>query len=225
MPRTIVFDVNETLLDMQVLAPVFAEVFGEAGALKEWFSLVLMQSQTSALAGPYFDFAQLGGAVLEMMGAVRQRPVSAADQRRVLDGLLRLPAHPEVKEALQVLREAGLRLVTLSNSSQQAVDQQVANAGLSEYFERNFSVSSVERFKPAPEAYRYVASELGGTTAELRMVAAHAWDVLGAMRAGCAAAFVARSGKTLFPLVAPPDIVGADLQAVARQIVERETAA
>jgi 2-haloacid dehalogenase len=43
------------------------------------------------------------------------------------------------------------------------------------------------------------------------------------MRAGCAAAFVARPGQTLFPLALPPDIVGRDLREVTDRIIEIET--
>jgi len=54
----------------------------------------------------------------------------------------------------------------------------------------------------------------------VRLVAAHAWDVAGATSAGCAAAFVARPGKVLDPLVEPPpDVVGADLAEVAERIL------
>ncbi|CAA9482597.1 MAG: hypothetical protein AVDCRST_MAG12-1604, partial [uncultured Rubrobacteraceae bacterium] len=55
-----------------------------------------------------------------------------------------------------------------------------------------------------------------------RLVAAHAWDVIGAMRAGCAAAFVARPGMVIDPLAGPPDVVGADLSAVAASIIAAE---
>jgi 2-haloacid dehalogenase len=54
------------------------------------------------------------------------------------------------------------------------------------------------------------------------MVAAHAWDIVGAIQAGCAAAFVARPGKVLYPLGPAPDIVGPDLRAVAEQIAARD---
>lgn len=136
--------------------------------------------------------------------------------------MLNLPPHPEVKEALELLRARGLRLVTLTNSSADAVDQQIRNAGLAGIFERNFSVSSVQRYKPAPEPYRMVATELGLQTSNLRLVAGHGWDVLGAMRAGCAAAFVERPGQALLPLVPAPDVRGRDLLAVAQRIVALE---
>jgi 2-haloacid dehalogenase len=97
-------------------------------------------------------------------------------------------------------------------------------ANLEEYFERNFSVETVRKYKPAPEPYRLVATEFGVLMGQLRMVAAHAWDVGGAMRAGCAAAFVARPGKAGFPLFPSPEIAGNDLGEVAEAIIKVELA-
>ena len=112
--------------------------------------------------------------------------------------------------------------MTLTNSSQQGVEQQIKNAGLSEFFERNFSVDSVRRYKPAPEPYRMVASELKLPPDRLRLAAAHAFDIIGAMRVGYAAAFVARPGKAPFPLTPAPDIIGSDLAEVAGRIIETD---
>jgi 2-haloacid dehalogenase len=90
---------------------------------------------------------------------------------------------------------------------------------LTEFFERSFSVDTVRRFKPAPEPYRFVAKELAVAASTVRMVAAHAWDVVGAMQAGWAAAFVARPGKVLCPLAPTPDIVEPDIGASATRII------
>jgi 2-haloacid dehalogenase len=155
----------------------------------------------TTLAGPYSDFGSIGGAALDMTAAARGMTLSSADRSRILQGMLTLPAHPDVRDGLQTMRQAGLRLVTLTNSAPAAVQQQLTNAGLNAFFERMFSVDTVRRFKPAAEAYRSVADALGLPTDRLRLVAAHAWDVMGALRAGCAAAFVARPGKVLYPVV------------------------
>ncbi len=58
-----------------------------------------------------------------------------------------------MKQALGVLKNAGLRMVTLTNSSQKAVEQQVHNAGLSDFFEKNFSVDSIKRSRPVNTAF------------------------------------------------------------------------
>jgi 2-haloacid dehalogenase len=223
MPRVIVCDVNETLLDLGALEPHFKEAFGDGRVLQDWFTNVLLYSEVATLAGPYSDFASIGGAALDMVASARGTTLSSADRSRILQGMLTLPAHPDVRDGLQAMRDAGLRLVTLTNSAPGAVQQQLANAGLTAFFERSFSVDAVRRFKPAAEPYRSVADALGRPVDRLRLVAAHAWDIVGALRAGYSAAFVARPGKALYPLGPTPDIVGPDFKSVAQQIVVAES--
>jgi len=141
------------------------------------------------------------------------------DQQAVADQLRRLPAHPEVAEALRRLRDAGLRLAALTNSTQEVASAQLAHAGLIDRFELVLSADAVGRLKPAPEPYRMAAERLGVAVDQVRLIAAHAWDVAGAARAGCATAFVARPGKVLDPLVERPEIIGADLAEVAEVIL------
>lgn len=222
-PRIIVLDVNETLLDVSALEPLFARVFGNAGVVQDWFSTVLLYSQVTTIAGPYANFGQIARASLQMAAAARGLALAPADEADILKGLVSLPAHPDVHDGLEKLRTAGFRLVTLTNSTPTAVEQQLKNAGINDYIERKFSVDTVRLFKPAPEVYHYVATELRVSPAQLRIVAAHAWDVLGAMRAGCSAAFIARPGKVLYPLAEKPDITGRDLRAVADEIVRRDS--
>ncbi|MQA29195.1 MAG: haloacid dehalogenase type II [Luteitalea sp.] len=217
--RIIVFDVNETLLDVTALEPLFAQAFGDLRVLREWFATVLLYSEVVTLAGPYADFTAIGGAALDMIATSRGVALSAGDRTNIVAGMRALPAHPDVRDGLTRLKEAGFRLVTLTNSAPAAMEQQIGHAGLSDCFERTFSVDAVRRFKPAPEPYRFAATQLGVGTGSLRMVAAHAWDVLGAMQAGCAAAFVARPGKAVYPLGPAPDIIAPDLRAIAEQIV------
>jgi 2-haloacid dehalogenase len=59
-------------------------------------------------------------------------------------------------------------------------------------------------------------------TMPLCLVAAHAWDVAGALRAGCRAAFTARPGMVLDPLAPRPDVVGADLAEVATALLRSD---
>lgn len=222
MARVIVCDVNETLLDLGALAPHFKQAFGDGRVWQDWFGTVLLYSEVATLAGPYSDFSSIGRAALDMTATSRGVVLSASDRAQILQSLLTLPAQPDVRDGLQAMRDAGLRLVTLTNSAPAAVQQQLANAGLAPFFEHSFSVDTVKRFKPAAEAYRSVAESLGLPVDRLRLVAAHAWDVVGALRAGCAAAFVARPGKVLYPLGPKPDITGPDFRSVAKLIVAAE---
>jgi 2-haloacid dehalogenase len=127
-----------------------------------------------------------------------------------------------VAGALRRLRDAGLRLAALTNSTEQVARAQLEYAGLIDLFELVLSADTVRRLKPAPEPYRMAAERLGVAVDQVRLIAAHAWDVAGAGRAGCATAFVARPGKVLDPLVERPEIVGADLAEVADAILAVE---
>lgn len=222
MARVCVFDVNETLLDLGALDPHFERVFGDAGVRRLWFQQLLQSAMVATITGAYSDFGTIGGGALEMTAARRGVTVSDEDRARILNGMRELPPHPEVEEALSRLRGAGLRMAALTNSTQEVAEAQIENSALGGYFERVLSADTVGRLKPAPEPYLMAAESLGVAPGEVRLVAAHAWDVAGALRAGCAAAFVARPGMVLDPLVGTPDVVGADLGEVADGILALE---
>lgn len=220
MASVCVFDVNETLLDLGALDPHFERAFGDAAVRRVWFLQLLQSALVATVTDAYSDFGTIGGAALEMVAEREGVDLSDEDKQRILGGMRELPPHPEVAESLDHLRDAGLRLATLTNSTQQVAEAQMENSGLRGYFEQILSADSVKRLKPAPEPYRMAAEALGVEVSEVRLVAAHAWDVAGALRAGCAAAFVARPGMVLDPLVERPDVVGADLREVADRILE-----
>ena len=222
MARVCVFDVNETLLDIGSLDPLFERAFGNAGVRRSWFLQVLQSAFVATITDTYSEFGAIGAAALEMTAEREGVRLSEEDRRAILGGMRELPPHPEVPAALDLLRDAGLRLAALTNNTAEVAEAQLENAGLSDRFEKILSADAVRRLKPAPEPYRAAAEALGVGTAGVRLVAAHAWDVAGAMRAGCAAAFVARPGMVLDPLAEPPDVVGADLSEVAASIIAAE---
>ncbi len=218
-PAVLAFDFNQTLIDFDALRPAFAEFFHDAAALDEWFSLLLHYSTVVTLTDSYSDFSALGRAVFSMLAEGKGLRVSEEERSRVFQAMLSLPAHPEVPEALARLRAAGFRMVVLTNSPHASVDVQIRKAGIAQYFDEVISVDSVHRFKPDLEVYRYAARHLGVATGELMLIAAHAWDVYGAIQAGCRGAFVARQRRPLFPLGPKPEISAPDLQAVADAIL------
>jgi 2-haloacid dehalogenase len=222
MARVCVFDVNETLLDLGSLDPHFEEVFGDASMRRAWFSQLLQSAFVSTITGAYSDFGTVGATALQMVAEREGAVLSDAERQKILGTMRELPPHPEVAESLERLRDAGFRLATLTNSTQQVAEAQIQNSGLRSYFEQILSADSVRRLKPAPEPYRMAAESLGVEMGGVRLVAAHAWDVAGALRAGCAAAFVARPGMVFDPLVERPDVVGTDLGEVADRILEAE---
>jgi len=210
-----VFDVNETLLDMAALDPLFERTFGDAAVRREWFAQMLGLALTATITGEYRPFGEHGAAALEMLGERRDVPV---DPEPLRDGMTSLPAHADVRPALERLREAGVRLATLTNSTLEVAEAQLRFAGIRELFEASLSADSVQRLKPAPEPYRHAAEQLGLPIGEVLLVAAHGWDVAGAMSAGARAAFVARPGMVRDRRGREPDLVVADLAELAERL-------
>ncbi len=189
---------------------------------KAWFAQFLQSALVSTVTNSYKKFGDIGIAALEML-ATRQGVSLVEEHRRLIrDGMQHLPAHPDVRESLDELRQAGIRLATLTNSTEEVAEAQLKNAGIRDYFEQVLSADTVRRLKPAPEAYRMAANRLGVRIDRVRLVAAHFWDIAGALRAGCAAAFVARPGMVLDPLFERPDVIGVDLHEVSGEILRRE---
>jgi len=218
--RVLVFDVNETLLDLSALDPHFQRVFGDAKVRVEWFQTMLQSAFLTTITGPYKPFGDHFRAALAMTALRRGVQVSSEDERAILAGVRQLPPHRDVRPALERLRSAGFRLAALTNSTREVEEAQLRNARLADLFEKALSADSAKRLKPAAEAYESAARELGVSVGEIRMIAAHAWDVQGALRAGCSAAFVERPGTLWNPLLERPDIIAPDLEGVATRVIE-----
>jgi 2-haloacid dehalogenase len=222
MGRVQVFDVNETLLDLGAMDSHFERIFGDAGVRVAWFAQMISSALVATVTGPYRQFGAHAMAALEMTADQAGVTLGDDDKEAVAAQLRRLPAHPEVAGALRRLGDAGLRLAALTNSTEEVARAQLEHAGLISLFELVLSADTVGRLKPAPEPYRMAAERLRVPVGQVRLIAAHAWDVAGAARAGCVTAFVARPGKVLDPLAEPPRIVGADLTEVADAILAAE---
>jgi 2-haloacid dehalogenase len=225
MRRVQVFDVNETLLDLAALDPHFQRIFGDAGVRVAWFEQMIQSALVATVTGVYHQFGSLAMAALETTAERAGVELADDDKKAVAAQMRQLPAHPEVAGALRRLRDAGLRLASLTNSTEQVARAQLEHAGLLDAFELVLSADTVRRLKPAPEPYLMAAERLGVAVGDVRLIAAHAWDVAGAARAGCATAFVARPGKVLDPLVERPEIIGANLAEVADAILAVDGAA
>jgi len=219
----LVFDVNETLLDLTSLAPFFHETFGHAQVMRQWFAEQILYSQTLTLSHRYVPFGELAVAVLNMVARIHHLTLTAAQIDTFKRLMATLPPHADAQPVLDMLSEAGFRMVTFTNSSTEAGKSVLAQSGLDRFFEQQFSVEASGCFKPAAAAYRCVADQLHHEPAQLRLIATHTWDIIGAMGCGWKGALLTRPGNAPLELGEQPDIIGATLQILAQRIVMQDS--
>ncbi len=216
----VVFDVNETLLDLSVLRPGFDELFGDgAAAMREWFPSLLHASLVTNELKSYESFGQLASRALRSMAARRSVTLPEELAADLLKPFRSLPPHPDVVEGLTMLAAEGVRMAALTNTSYDSLAELLANAGVAPFLEQILSVDEVRRFKPAPEPYLMAADKLDVDITDVVMVASHDWDLMGARAAGARSAFIARLGSVWSYPDASPDYEGGDLIEVASQII------
>lgn len=220
-PKVLFFDVNETLLDLTQMKKQVGEALnGREDLLALWFTTMLQYSLVTTASGQYEHFGHIGAAALQMVAANNNISISEKEARNVIVNSLRgLPAHPDVKLALTQLKADGYKLVSFTNSSNEGVKKQFESAGLTEFFDERLSVEDIGKFKPSTDTYAWAARKLNIKPEDCMLIAAHGWDVAGAVWAGWRAAFISRPGQQLFPLAPKTEIIESDLQKVADILV------
>jgi len=217
-PKFLVFDVNETLLDLSPLKLDFEAVFGSSDPMGEWFARMLHGSLIANQFSEYRGFDVIGVEALHLVAKRRRVDLDGVTATQIVSHLASLPAHRDVAPALERLVDAGFGVAVLTNGSTETVNAQIENAGLTAFIQRVISVEEVGRFKPDPATYRHAAQVMDVSVSESMLVAAHDWDVAGAMRAGAQGAFVQRPGS-FWSLPTPlPSVVGKDLEEIADQL-------
>jgi 2-haloacid dehalogenase len=217
----IVFDVNETLLDLETMESTFERIFGDKYAMRLWFANLILYSAALTVAGCYVPFTDIGAAAIKMMADARGIKIDENDKRELAERFSTMPPHPEVPAALRKLRSAGFRLFTLTDNLLEVQTRQLAHGGIAGLFERRFSADGVKYHKPSRHAYAHVEKELGVEPSQLFLIACHTWDTIGAVAAGWGAALIRRVGNDVLGVGPQPQIVGDDLDDVANQLVAR----
>jgi 2-haloacid dehalogenase len=215
-PALLLFDINETLLDLSPLRTGIERIL--PGGAELWFTTMLHYATAMNLAGRFIPFPEIGAAALRMLAEGRGIALSPRQAQQAIAPITRLPAHPDVAPALARLRAAGLKLAALSNSTTAGLRAQLSHAGLARLFDAQFSVQEFGVYKPHPATYLGAAARMRVAPGQAMLVAAHGWDTAGAGWAGLRTAFVCRGNKRPFPLAGEPDLTVRDLAELAARL-------
>jgi 2-haloacid dehalogenase len=210
-PSVVAFDVVGTLFSLEPLSVRLREAGFPESALAEWFSRFLHAAVALDVAEVYAPFREVAIGTLEVMATEKALASAKSVAEKIVQATSELPAHPDAGPAFQRLRAAGIRIVALTNGSAQTTEHLLKQAALEGFVERIVSIDEVRHWKPRADVYLHAASVAGVPPARMCLVAAHAWDILGARHAGFLTGWVARKERKFHPAMGAPDISGETL--------------
>lgn len=210
-PLVIAFDVIETLFPLEPIRQRLIDAGQPGHVLELWFSRLLRDAFAVVASGGYRPFAEFATAALR---SSTTSPLTDEQIQAVLSGFPELDPHPDVVPAVHRVRDAGVRMITLTNGSAANTSALLRRAGIEDDIEQVLSVDDIRRWKPAPEIYQHAATSTDVPSDRVALVAAHAWDTHGAHEAGLVTGWISRLEDEFPKVFSPPDVTGPDLGTV-----------
>jgi 2-haloacid dehalogenase len=215
-PRAVCVDVMGTLFDLSEARRRLEALGAPPLALEAWFHRLLHTAVSVSMTGDFRPFPELAKPALESLLVQLDLPPEGAVE--VLDALGELDAYDDAGPALERLAASGTRVVALTNGTEQNTRKLLARGGLETHVEQIITTESVGVYKPHPDVYGRAVTELRLPARDITLLAAHAWDVMGALAAGLGAVWVSRLERR-WPLPLPQARTAADLDEAVEQIL------
>ncbi|WP_130014839.1 haloacid dehalogenase type II [Serinicoccus sediminis] len=204
----VVFDVLETLLDLDPLAERLEAVGQPGSVLGPFFMRFQRDAMALTLAGDVADFTATARQALR---TETKQAMTDAEIDHVLEGFATVPAFLDAVPALRRLSDAGVRVGCLTVGDPDQTRSFLEGAGLDQYVDEVVTCDTVGVWKPAPEVYRHAADALDCPLERMALVAVHAWDCHGATKAGALAGWCSRLEGEPGEVFLPADVRGGDL--------------
>ena len=205
-PEIIIFDVNETLLNLFPLKEEINAALENEMGFEVWFPKLLHYSLVETTTENYANFTEIAAATFKMISGKFDKTFTNQEIKNILSEITKLPTHPDVQPGLEQLKNSGTKLIALSNGKPDVLKSQLEFAEIDSFFEGIHSIEEVKKYKPHPESYHYVLDKYKIEAKNALMVAAHPWDILGAKRANLKTCFVNRQEEGFYHLAKKPDI-------------------
>jgi len=203
--RWVAFDLNGTLLDPAGAVP------GEPDLGRRALTDAVVLAMATNAVGEYRDFADFVAAALS-------RRLDGSELEEAVKRASTLPPFPDAERALGRLADAGLRIAVVTNSAGEAAGQALGAAGLRDPVDAVVGTDATGAFKPDLRVYRAAEERLEAGGDEICLVAAHAWDLLGASHAGWRTAWVGHLEGRLTTTIPEPDVAAPTLERVAEGV-------
>lgn len=203
---TAAFDVVGTLFSLDAPRNVLAQNGAPPMTFDVWFAGALRDYFARSHSGAYTPLKELLETTLGRAARIVGWNLDQELTRKVMDSLRQLAPAEGAKEALEQLRVAGWKTVAVTNSSRDLANELLARAGLEQQFDDVISCDDIRHSKPHPAVYEQVKRHSQGDT---WLIAAHSWDVAGAITAGLRGVWLSAS-EHIYPDCLPTPHLTAD---------------
>lgn len=203
-PTLLLFDVYETLLDMENVERRVNGLLDSRRGYSFWFELMMQYCFADNFLGTHHSFRDIAKATLQMAGQTLGETVTEGQAEEVVELMNHLPLLEDANHHLSLLYDNGYRMAALTNASKEIIDSRMERTGLVSFFELVMSGEEIKRYKPAKEVYEWAATRCGLRPDEIMVVSSHSWDVSGAANAGMQTAYLEQKEKLFYPLAVAP---------------------
>lgn len=214
---TVAFDIIGTCFNLEKPRQKLLALGAPAYALELWFAQTLRDAFALSYAGGYQSLKQVLEAELPRTLKILGIEADTMQVSSVVNSFSELELQSEGVESFQILMEVGWKLVALTNGSEDSTRKLLERASVMQHFATIFSCDSIQKTKPHPDVYAMPKQDTEG---DVWLVAAHAWDIAGASRAGLRTAFVTKEEKSYLSVYPQPEVVAGDLAEAARKITK-----
>jgi 2-haloacid dehalogenase len=216
---TIALDIIGTCFSLAAPGRRLQELGAPEQTLELWFAQTLRDAFALSHAGGYRPLKEMLSAELPrtlLRAGVKADPQAVSS---VVATFAELEPQPGLREALSRAAESGVKLLALTNGSAESTRRLLERAGVLDRFAALLSCDQIRRTKPHPEVYAMARREAEG---ELWLVAAHAWDIAGALMAGLRSAYITEhEGAYLDGAYPEPDLTAATLEEAVAAVLAR----
>lgn len=202
-PRVVLFDAFETILQVDALAARFVDVGRPAHEWELFFTRTLRDGMALTLAGHGLPFGDVARNALRTTADHR---LSEEALDHVLAGFRELPPHADVEPAFVAMARARVPAYAFTHGDAAVACAALDRAGLRSYLRGVLSAEEIHSFKPTARVYHWACRQVDSAPEHTALVAAHSWDVHGAVCAGLLGALATRLEGAVPATVARPHV-------------------
>ncbi len=183
--KACVFNAYGAVLDTYLPFEEYRDQLGENALViyKLWRAKRLQYSSQLSLMNKFTSYGKITKSALDFACDVYGIEDDNI-KNNILQAHANLAAYPDVKDALQTIKDKGIVTAVLSNGSPQKLATSLKHAEVDHLFNGIYSTEQIKAYKPSPAVYEFVEEQLALPRSKISFISSNSWDIAGAVAYG-----------------------------------------